>query len=436
MPVLMHDLSIRSRPIPRFVALVTTALAGGFAMGAQAEGFFEDSHGTLTLRNYYLDRDYQDDGAKSEAREWAQGFIFKMQSGFTPGVVGFGLDATGLLGVKLDSAPDRSGTELLPVSASSGRAADEYSRLGLTGKMKIDKTLLQAGDLTLALPSALSSPSRLLPQTFRGAYLSSGQFEGLTLHTGYVDRIAKRNSTNYEAMTVASPNGRFNGRATTSHMAFAGADYAANPALTLKAHYLEVADLYDQGYLGALHKTPMGPGTLSTDLRGFFSGENGSADAGKVDNQHLSLQFGYALGGNRFTLGYAHQLGDTATPYIAGTELMGISEMTMSSDYLNAKERMWQAIWDYDFAASGIPGLSARLRYVRGDHIELASLGASDRKEREMQWETGYVIQGGPLRGVGLRVRQSFYRNDFPAGAAFRDENQSRVLVTYTLPIW
>ncbi|MNO05588.1 outer membrane porin, OprD family [compost metagenome] len=53
-----------------------------------------------------------------------------------------------------------------------------------------------------------------------------------------------------------------------------------------------------------------------------------------------------------------------------------------------------------------------------------------------MQWETGYVIQGGPLRGVGLRVRQSFYRNDFPTGAAFRDENQSRVLVTYTLPIW
>ncbi len=48
----------------------------------------------------------------------------------------------------------------------------------------------------------------------------------------------------------------------------------------------------------------------------------------------------------------------------------------------------------------------------------------------------GYVIQSGPLRKVGLRVRQSFYRNDFPTGAAFRDENQTRVLVTYNLPIW
>ncbi|WP_322981496.1 OprD family porin [Pseudomonas sp. C11] len=419
-------------PLPYAIALCS--LAG--SVGVQAQGFIEDSHANLTLRNYYLDRDYQDDGAKSAAREWAQGFILKFQSGFSEGPVGFGLDATGLLGVKLDSSPDRSGTELLPVSPSSGRAADEYSRLGLTGKMKIDKTLLQAGDLNLALPSALSSPSRLLPQTFRGGYLTSSQIDGLTLHGGYVDRIAKRNSTDYEAMTVASPNGRFNGRATTSHMAFVGGDYALSPELTLKAHYLEVTDLYDQGYLGALHKMPVGSGTFSTDVRAFFSGENGSADAGKVDNQHLSLQFAYALGGHRWTLGYAHQGGDTATPYISGTELMGISEMTMSSDYLNARERMWQAIWDYDFAAAGVPGLSARLRYVRGDNIELAAFGVDDRKEREAQWEMGYVIQSGPLRGVGLRVRQSFYRNDFPGGAAFRDENQTRLMATYTLPIW
>ena len=95
----------------------------------RAEGFIEDSHANLTLRNYYMDRDYKDGGAKSAAREWAQGFILGMESGFTEGVVGFGLDVRGLLGVKLDSAPHRSGTELLPVSASDKRAADEYSRL-------------------------------------------------------------------------------------------------------------------------------------------------------------------------------------------------------------------------------------------------------------------------------------------------------------------
>ena len=68
------------------------------ATPALAEGFIDDSHGTLTLRNYYLDRDYKDDGAKTTAREWAQGFIMNVESGFTPGTVGFGLDTRGLMG--------------------------------------------------------------------------------------------------------------------------------------------------------------------------------------------------------------------------------------------------------------------------------------------------------------------------------------------------
>ena len=92
-------------PLPHAIALCSL----GISCAAQAQGFIDDSHASLTLRNYYLDRDFQDDGAKSEAREWAQGFILKFQSGFTEGPVGFGLDATGLLGLKLDSSPSRSG---------------------------------------------------------------------------------------------------------------------------------------------------------------------------------------------------------------------------------------------------------------------------------------------------------------------------------------
>jgi len=63
-----------------------------------AAGFIDDSHGTLTLRNYYLDRDYKDDGAKTAAREWAQAFILNLESGYTPGPLGFGLDVRGLSG--------------------------------------------------------------------------------------------------------------------------------------------------------------------------------------------------------------------------------------------------------------------------------------------------------------------------------------------------
>ena len=208
---------------------------------ALSEGFIDDSHGTLTLRNFYLDRDYKDEGAKTAAREWAHGFIMNVESGFTSGTVGFGLDARGLMGVKLDSSPDRSGTELLPVSSSDKRAADEYSRLAMTAKMRFAQTTVKSGDVSIFLPFAFASPSRLLPQTFRGTTLSSKDIDGLTLNTGYIDRINKRDSTDYQPMSIASPNGRFNGAATSSHMAYAGGDYQVNKDLSLRAYHAERA---------------------------------------------------------------------------------------------------------------------------------------------------------------------------------------------------
>ncbi|EJN27519.1 outer membrane porin, OprD family [Pseudomonas sp. GM78] len=73
--------------------------------------FIDDAKGSLELRNFYFDRDFHGDSATQSRRaEWAQGFMLKLQSGFTPGPVGFGLDAVGMLGIKLDSSPDRSGT--------------------------------------------------------------------------------------------------------------------------------------------------------------------------------------------------------------------------------------------------------------------------------------------------------------------------------------
>lgn len=435
MPNLARD-ALAALSVSRFAHLLAWSGLSLCSTVSLAEGFIDDSHGTLTLRNYYMDRDYKDDGAKTAAREWAQGLILNVESGFTPGPVGFGLDARGLVGIKLDSSPDRSGTELLPVSSSDSRAADEYSRLALTGKLRVGQTTVKTGDVSIFLPFAFASPSRLLPQTFRGTTLSSKDIDGLTLNTGYIDRINRRDSTNYQPMSIASPNRRFNSTATSSHMAYAGGDYQVNKDLSLRAYHVEVADLYQQNTLALLHNLPLGDGVLTTDLRSFFSDEDGAAKAGEVDNRNISALFGYRLGGHRVSLGYMHSSGDTATPYVSGTELMGMSEMTMSSDFLNARERTWQAIHDYDFAAVGVPGLRTRLRYVRGDHIELAALNADDRKEREFQMELGYVIQSGPLKDVGLLARKSIYRNDFPTGAAFRDENQTRFLVTYSVSIW
>lgn len=45
---------------------------------AIAQGFFEDSHANLSLRNYYFNDDYRDGG--NDRREWAQGFLLNSQA--------------------------------------------------------------------------------------------------------------------------------------------------------------------------------------------------------------------------------------------------------------------------------------------------------------------------------------------------------------------
>ena len=128
---------------------VAVSLVSGLSLPAWAEegGFFEDAKAGLTLRNYYFNRDFRDSGAaKSKVDEWAQGFILKFTSGYTPGLVGVGLDGIALFGMKLDSSRDASGSELLPVH-DDGRAADNYGRAGLAAKLRISATELKVGEL-------------------------------------------------------------------------------------------------------------------------------------------------------------------------------------------------------------------------------------------------------------------------------------------------
>src|SRR5690606_22216255 len=141
--------------------------------------------------NFYYDRnDKNTANNNSEASEWGQGFIFNYASGYTEGTVGFGVDAVGLLGVKLDSGGrdnkagrDRRPGQLFPLE-SDGSAVDEYSKAGLTAKAKVSKTELRLGTLQPKLPVVNFNDGRLLPQLFEGGQITSGEIDGLTLTAG------------------------------------------------------------------------------------------------------------------------------------------------------------------------------------------------------------------------------------------------------------
>ncbi|MGC4012362.1 MAG: OprD family porin [Pseudomonas sp.] len=393
--------------------------------------FLADSKANLELRNFYYNKDFRQAGAsQSKAEEWAQGFLLRYESGYTEGDIGVGVDAIGLLGLKLDSGPERSASGLLPYSARTGRAADEYSDLGVTAKLRASKSTLKIGTLLPKLPVVQYNDTRLLPQTFQGGLLEVNEFDGLTLQAGQLRQVKQRDSTNEEdlAITRGSKKNITLGRhATSDRFNLAGGTYRWSDSLSTSYHYANLQDLYRQHMLGLVHQWALAEGqSLKSDLRWARSGDDGGSN---VDNRSLSAMFTYKLGNQAFALGYQRMSGDTGFAYISGTDPYLVNYVQIG-DFANKDERSWQARYDFNFASFGLPGLSLMTRYLQGDHVDLLT---SDSRGTEWERDTdiGYVVQSGPLKNVGVKLRNSTFRSSFG-----NDLDETRLILSYSLPLW
>ena len=112
-----------------------------------AGNFIDNSTVDLTTRNFYFDRDYQEQSKYPAAKDWTQGFILKANSGYTEGTIGFGIDILATAGFKLDASADYAGTGNLPRDTVTNEPASSYGEIGVTGKSKISKTELKVGDV-------------------------------------------------------------------------------------------------------------------------------------------------------------------------------------------------------------------------------------------------------------------------------------------------
>lgn len=410
------------------VRLLCLAIAATGAAPLANAAFIEDSTASLTATNIYLNRDFRQFDDQNKREEWGQGLWLDVKSGYTEGTVGFGVDAMGLLGIKLDSGKGRTGTDLLPVQDDGG-TPDEFSRLSATAKVKISATELRYGSHVPELPVVKASDSRLLPQVFEGGLLTSSELEGLTFTGGRLDKVIDRASTNSEEMVLNAKNRRFASGVEADHLDLAGVDYKFAPGLTGRYYFADLDDIYRQHFFGLLTSHKLGAGTLSSDLRYIVSRDSGAANAGKVDNQAFNAMVSYGLGNHKFGLGFQDMSGDTGFAYIDGSDPFLVNFVQIN-DFANADERSWQARYDYNFAGMGVPGLTFMTRYIRGDDARVA--GSNDRGgEWERDIEFKYVVQSGPLKDLYVRVRNASFRSDFA-----RDADENRVIVGYTLPIW
>ena len=417
------------KPLSRFFLFSSLAASALGTSTMASAAFLDDSKASAELRNFYMNRDFRQSGASpSKADEWAQGFILKMESGYTEGPVGFGVDALGLLGVKLDSSPDRSGTGILQRD-SSGQPSDDYGTAGLTAKAKMSNTTLHVGTLQPIIPVVMRNDSRLLPSIFRGGWLQSKEIEGLTLDVGMLDRISYRDSSDYEELTVFNVGARniqLGSAKTSDEFLFAGGKYQFMPELTGSYYYGGLDGIYKQHNTQLVHIMPLGENqSFKTDLRYVRSTDDGGSN---VDNNAFGALFTYKIGGHGFTGGYQTLSGDTGFAYVSGGDNMLINLLQIN-DFGNEDEKSWQVRYDYDFAAAGIPGLSLMTRYVSGDNVNLAGCGEGEEWERDT--DIAYVVQNGPLKNLAMKVRNATVRSNFGS-----DINETRVILSYTLALW
>ncbi|KIH83240.1 OprD family porin [Pseudomonas batumici] len=425
----------------------------------QAAGFIEDSHADLTLRNFYISNDTRN-STTPNIKEWAQGFMLNYQSGFTQGTLGFGVDALGLLGMKLDSGGnatkagrDRTPGVLEPLS--NGSPVDEYASLGLAAKMKLSKTEFRYGTLQPKLPVIYANDGRLLPQTFEGGQVTSKEIDNLTLVGGRLEHAKARASTDNQALSIGGAGnvpGTSNLRRSNAFY-YAGGDYQVSKNLLAQYYYGELDNFYQQHFFGLTHTLPLPVGSFKSDLRYFVSdsdGKNGSTAGraegytstgyygngvthGKVDNDLFSSLFTYSLSGHAFSLGYQKSSGDSAMPFINQGDGASVYLNTdrLVSNFTRAGERTWIGQYAYDFAALGVPGLTSTVSYYKGDQIASATGGL---REWERDLIIAYVLPDGPLKGLGVTWRNATYRSQAAIGTADADHN--RLMISYSLPLF
>ena len=427
------------------------SLAQADSAQSQAKGFVEDSTWLVLNRSVFDQRDYRHGARNSGARnaykprserngkaeEWAYGLMGTLQSGFTQGVVGVGVDTHAYLGVQLDSGGGRAGKARLLGLDNDGQPKNDYSRGGAALKLRLSNTVLSYGEQRVKTPVFSSSDSRLLPETATGFFLTSNEITGLKLVAGHFNESTDRNASSHDQGFVVNYS---NGRQGNS-FDLAGAVW--NPASNFSAslYSSRYEDSWNQHYLGSTFTQVFDDQrSLSLDLNLYRTTDTGKALSGQIDNTTWSLVSRYSQGPHTVSLGWQQVDGNTPFDYVTRGAIF-IGNAVQMSDFNAPNEKSWQARYDLNFGAYGVPGLNFTALYVRGfdidgSHVDrnggYAWLGyGKDGKHWERDLEARYVVQSGKAKGTTFSLRHNVHRGD--TAQAELDGDQIRLAVEYPL---
>ncbi|MEK2607613.1 OprD family porin [Pseudomonas shirazensis] len=443
------------RHFKRAVALLplitVSPLAAAESAQAKANGLIEDSNWSLLNRSVFDQRDYRRGASNSGARnaykprsersgkaeEWGYGLMGTLQSGFTQGLIGVGVDAHAYLGMQLDSGGGRAGKARLLSVDNQGHPKTEYSRAGAALKLRMADTVLSYGEQRVKTPVFNASDSRLLPETATGWLLTSNEVDTLKLVAGHFTESADRNASSHNQGMVVNYSNALKG----DSFDLAGMVWNPSNAVSASLYTSRYEDTWNQHYLGStLSHALSDQRSVSLDLNLYRTRDTGKALSGQIDNTTWSLVSRYNHGPHGFSLGWQQVHGDTPFDYVSRGAIF-ISNAVQLSDFNAPNEKSWQARYDLDMGAYGVPGLNLTALYVRGFDIDgsrvdprggYAYLGYSrGGKHWERDLEARYVVQSGKAKGMVFSLRHDEHRGN--TAQAELDADQIRVAVEYPL---
>ncbi|NWL77216.1 outer membrane porin, OprD family [Pseudomonas taiwanensis] len=436
----------------RTVVLVIPGLLALSSTETAAQGWddvVQASRLSLLLRNAYFNRDKT--GGRPDARDWTQGLNLDFRSGYTPGVLGVGLDAFAYQGLRLDASGGKTGTGNLPVR-DDGEPAHEYAKAGAALKLRVSRTELKLGEQRPDTPVFGVSHFRIVPQTATGLSLRSQERDDLLLEAGHFYSATSPVSTNADGDLWAVMAG-----VTTPRADYLGGRWQWRPEVALALYGARFDDLWYQGYANLDARFPLaGDQAAGVNLTLYRSTDQGRALAGEIDNLTLGASAFLRMASHRFTLGLQQVRGDTPFDYLGvgdqdrngrngrdqGASIW-LPNSAQFSDFNGPHERSWQLRYDYALDGLGWTGASLMARYVEGSRIDGSQAPAgspyagrygSDDAHRETNLEFRYVVASGPARGLSIRLRQAWHRADAAQGPG--DLDDFRLVTDYPLEIF
>lgn len=429
------------------IALAVAAASTQMAVASQqseSNGFIEDSTLDAHARTLYMNRDFrnQPSGTQSYREDFGLGLKAIYESGFTQGTIGFGVDAFGLQGVKLDSGRGRNGNGQFP-TGSNGKAEDNFSQAGGAVKARISNTTLKYGEQFVDLPVLSTDDARLLPETATGFLVTSNEIENLELNLGHFTALTAMNQTYHDSTKSEIVKGS---EVTLRSLDLVGGRYNLTDDLSAAYYYSDASVGHKGAGEGSIQKhytnvnydlTLAEQQSVNFDFNMYNTKfKNKDKTSNKKDSNNVwSLAAAYSLfDAHTFTVAHQRVTGGLDGGYQYGYDGGGSVYLANDVQYQGFHqkgEKSFQARYDLDMATFGVPGLSFMTRYVRGSNID--SGARNDGKNWERDIEAKYVLQNGVAKDLSFRVRQATYRaND---AANVRDNNEVRLIVEYPLSI-